>query len=416
MSKLAVYTVLTGGKEPLGDPTSDLESSNTDLEIDFICFSDNTTLRSNVWQCRRLDTHSLPPEKSSRRPKILPHEYLSDYKYSLYMDNICKLKRLPRVSDLRSNNASNYCYKLFRHNTRNLIAEEALAIARIGYDDAHTLISQLDSYGKILPLETISPLSTCTVLLREHNHYQVVKHGINWWEHVLNFSKRDQMSFDFCRITTGLEVTYLTGNKFENDLIHPHANASNSRVLANADRSRFDWLQKFYIAAGLDANLANERAALEGKRPREDFELLLYLHGSSFGRHHMPRRNASDKLREILSTLTNDSKAVTALWRDNFRTSYWHTNEHEFLRLLNAINSYFGTNTISALKYQTDLDRRALLTAIGESEKSVLLIFNANHSDKAFITQFFDESKANSRTMKVILFSHDQQSPWCIGF
>jgi ABC-type siderophore export system fused ATPase/permease subunit len=119
---------------------------------------------------------------------------------------------------------------------------------------------------------------------------------------------------------------------------------------------------------------------------------------------------------EILSTLTNDSKAVTALWRDNFRTSYWHTNEHEFLCLLNVINSYFGTNTISALKYQTDLDRRALLTAIGESEKSVLLVFNANDSDKAFIRQFFDESKAKSRTMKVILFSHDNQSPWCIGF
>jgi len=416
MSKLAVYTVLTGGKEPLGDPKSDLESSNTDLEIDFICFSDNPTLTSNVWQCRRLDTHSLPPEKSSRRPKILPHEYLSDYKYSLYMDNICKLKRLPRMSDLRNNNSSNYCYKLFRHNTRNLIAEEALAIARFGYDAAHTLISQLDAYNKIVPLEKISPLSTCTVLLREHNHHQVIKHGINWWEHVLNFSKRDQMSFDFCRISTGMEVTYFTGNKFENELIHPHANASNGRVLANADRSRFDWLQNFYIAAGFDANLANERAALEGKRPREDFELLLYLHGSSFGRHHMPRRNASDKLIEILSTLTNDSKAVTALWRDNFRTSYWHTNEREFLCLLNIINSYFGTNTIAALKYQTDLDQRALLTAIGESEKTLLLIFNANHSDKAFIRQFFDESKAKSRTIKVILFSHDNQLPWCIGF
>jgi hypothetical protein len=119
---------------------------------------------------------------------------------------------------------------------------------------------------------------------------------------------------------------------------------------------------------------------------------------------------------EILSTLTNDSKAVTALWRDSFRTSYWHTNEHEFLCLLNVINSYFGTSTIPAFKYQKDLDRSALLTAIGESEKSVLLVFNANDSDKAFIRQFFDESKAKSRTMKVILFSHDNQSPWCIGF
>ena len=94
MHSLAVYTVLTGDKEPLGNPIARLQSAHTDLKIDFICFTDNRTLTSEVWQCRLFDAHNLPPEKSSRRPKALPHEYLYDYDFSLYLDNSCELKRL----------------------------------------------------------------------------------------------------------------------------------------------------------------------------------------------------------------------------------------------------------------------------------------------------------------------------------
>ena len=130
----------------------------------------------------------------------------------------------------------------------------------------------------------------------------------------------------------------------------------------------------------------------------------------------MPRRNTSDKLIEVLGTLTNDSKEVTALWRDDFRTSYWYTNERELFCLLNVINSYFGTNTISALKYETDLDQRTLLTAIGKSERSVILIFNANDSDKAQIEELFNESNTRTLSLKVILFSHDNACPWFLGF
>jgi hypothetical protein len=78
MKKLAIYTVLTGDKEPLGDPLLHLRSYETDLKISLICFTDKPNLESKVWEIRWFDTHSLPPEKSSRRPKILAYQYLSD--------------------------------------------------------------------------------------------------------------------------------------------------------------------------------------------------------------------------------------------------------------------------------------------------------------------------------------------------
>ena len=244
MTTLAIYTVLTGDKEPLGNPIGRLQSIETDLKIDFICFTDNPALKSNVWNCRVFDTHCLPPEKSSRRPKALPHEYLADYDYSLYMDNICELKRLPNCSDILKAPDTDYVYRVFKHSTRTVLAEEALAISSLGYDTAENLINQLDTYVQYLPLQSITPLNTCTILLRQHNHLQVIRHGRMWWEHILNFSKRDQMSFDFCRLQSSLKLNNFEGTKFENELIYEHNNAAGGRLLASFDKNKFRQLIK----------------------------------------------------------------------------------------------------------------------------------------------------------------------------
>ena len=239
MQSLAVYTVLTGDKEPLGNPIAKLQSAHTNLKINFICFTDNRALTSEVWECRLFDTHNLPPEKSSRRPKALPHEYLYDYDFSLYLDNICELKRLPNFSDLCPSTHENYVYRLFKHSSRTALTQEAIAISSLGYDTADNLIHQLETYAQQMPLSNIAPLSTCTILLRAHNHLPVIRHGRMWWEHILNFSKRDQMSFDFCRIRTGLRLNWFEGTKFDNDLIYPHNNSSDNRVLASFDEQEF---------------------------------------------------------------------------------------------------------------------------------------------------------------------------------
>jgi adhesin transport system outer membrane protein len=78
-TRLTIYTVLTGAKEALGDPLAELDAGAppSDLDIDWVCFTDDPDLRSSVWQIRWLD-EPLPPERLSRRPKMLPHEYLPD--------------------------------------------------------------------------------------------------------------------------------------------------------------------------------------------------------------------------------------------------------------------------------------------------------------------------------------------------
>ena len=147
MKALAIYTVLTGYKEPLVTPIGRLMSIETDLKIDFICFTDNPNLKSNVWNCRVFDTHCPPPGKSSRRPKALPHEYLADYDYSLHMDDMSELKHLPNRADLLESLGEECVYRVFKHSTRTFLAEEAVAINSLSYDTAVYLINYLGIFA-----------------------------------------------------------------------------------------------------------------------------------------------------------------------------------------------------------------------------------------------------------------------------
>ncbi len=347
MSAIAIYTVLTGDKEPIGDPVARLSSPCTDLDINFICFTDNPNLCSNTWEIRHLDTHSLPPEKSSRRPKAMPHVYLPDYKYSLYLDNICELKRYPTSQDLKPRLNSSYLYRLFKHSSRQSLVEEALAVASLGYEKGGTLIDQLHAYEKQIPLSSINPLSTCTVLLREHNHNAIKSHGILWWEHILNFSKRDQLSFDYCRLITKTQVDYFSGTKFDNDLIWHHSNVNNKRILASFDKEKFDWLQKKRGKSN-DAKKDNDPDHSEiralSNHDSAELELLAYLTRSPLGKFYMPRLGLADTLQSIFTPYRGKIKSVLGLYaKESCLLSL-----EEFTASVNAIALYLQAEQINS--------------------------------------------------------------------
>ena len=358
MSAIAIYTVLTGDKEPIGDPVARLSSPCTDLDIKFICFTDNPNLCSNTWEIRLIDTHSLPPEKSSRRPKAMPHVYLPDYKYSLYLDNICELKRYPTSQDLKPRLNSCYLYRLFKHSSRQSLVEEALAVAALGYEKGEVLIDQLNAYEKQIPLSSINPLSTCTVLLREHNHNDIKSHGILWWEHILNFSKRDQISFDYCRLTTKTHVDYFSGTKFDNDLIWNHNNASNTRILASFDREKFDWLQKrrgHPNGAKEDNDSCHSEIRALSNHNSAELELLAYLTRSPLGKFHMPRLGLTDTLQSVFTPYRGQIQTVLGLYAKE--TSF--LSLEEFTASTKAIALYLRAEQINVAPHESSFPLKA---------------------------------------------------------
>lgn len=296
--RIVIYTALIGDKEPLGNPIAALESRDTDLDIDFVCFTDNYALRSDVWRFHYIDSNHLPPEKLSRRPKALPHEYLAEWDASLYIDNIVTFKRLPRAADLATKEP--YLFRVYRHATRRHPGEEADAIVMIGYDDAATICRQLDFYARLRPIESITPLSTCTVILRSHNHQDLIRFGITWWEQILNFSKRDQMSFDFAAIHTGCRIESLPGLKHDNDLIHNPINVQEGRVKASFDPVRYAWRHRHDPLAKQNPQAHFLAATVNGDaeyaRRVSLFDYICHKRQSSLGSHVAPRRRVAEAL------------------------------------------------------------------------------------------------------------------------
>jgi hypothetical protein len=303
-TRLVVYTALIGAKESLANPLADLNPGATsDLDIDYVCVTDNPELRSPVWRMLRIPSGHVPAEKLSRRPKALPNEYFPDCQYSLYIDNTVSFRRLPQASDLQT--LRPYLFKAFRHATRSNPLEEAAAVAMLGYDDVGTICRQLGFYAASRPLSSISPLTTATVLLRDHGCPEVQRFGTLWWESVLAFSKRDQLSFDFALQESRCEVEYFEGSTHENPFIHWNGSLGQHRVRASFDTLRYAWMHRDDPEAQRDprahflAHPAETDAAYQ--KPAPLLEYVCWQQGSSLGSEISPRRGLSGPLESLLA-------------------------------------------------------------------------------------------------------------------
>lgn len=301
--RLVIYTVLIGQKEALRNPLETLPAgATTDLALDFVCITDNPALQSPVWRFQPLGDRHLPAEKLSRRPKAMPHEYFPDHTHSLYIDNTVSFKRLPQASDLAT--PRSHLFRAFRHSTRNGPDQEAAVLATLGYEDVPTLCRQLDFYAAQRPLATVTPLTTGTVLLRSHHHPTLRRFGQLWWESILAFSKRDQISLDYARLESGAEIDYFEGITRDNELVHWNGSYTQNRIKANFDTKRYAWQHRHdpdavrnpkahYLAHG-----NGQDEAYLSDTTMLDF--LCWKHGASLGSQVAPRRQMAETLEALL--------------------------------------------------------------------------------------------------------------------
>lgn len=314
--RLVVYTALVGPKEALADPLAELPPGATsDLELDFVCVTDNLGLTSPVWRMLPMPGGHLPAEKLSRRPKALPHAYFPDHDFSLYVDNTVAFRRLPQAADLET--AAPYVFKAFRHATRSNPEQEAAAVAMLGYDDVNVICEQMAFYGERGPLAEITPLTTATVLLREHRRPEIRRFGEVWWESVLAFSKRDQLSFDFARQHAGCAVEYWPGGTHDNEFIRWQGSLSQRRVKASFDARRYAWQHRDDAEAQSNpkAHFLAHHAGNDAPwlKPAALFELVCQMHGSSLGRHVSPRRSVAALLEPALAVERREGRRYLLL-------------------------------------------------------------------------------------------------------
>ena len=85
--KVIIYTAIFGGYDELVEPDYIPE------DCDFVCFTDSTHFKSDVWDIRVVKPYYEEPVRNSRYYKTKPHVFFPDYEISLWIDGTINVKK-----------------------------------------------------------------------------------------------------------------------------------------------------------------------------------------------------------------------------------------------------------------------------------------------------------------------------------
>ena len=209
--KIVVYTAIFGEKDKLKDPK--YLPPNTD----FICFTDDKNLKSNIWKVIYVNPPFSDPVRCARYIKIMPHLFLSDYKQSIWIDGNMIVKGNIRKA-LRKYLKNGFTLATYDHKflkkrilkifwkvnksfARNCVYKEADDLLRrmengFYLDDPNLIKNQVKKY-KELGYPENNGLAATMIVYRRHNNKELIKVMEDWWDELKNGSRRDQLSFNF---------------------------------------------------------------------------------------------------------------------------------------------------------------------------------------------------------------------------
>lgn len=191
INKKVVYTCITGGYDSLKEPAYISDG------FDYVCFTDNLELKSNVWEIRPLpkETEELSQVKKQRYVKINPHKVLSEYDLSIWIDGniIPKGDMNEFVNSALKDDCNVY---VPQHPIRQCIYDEAKAVVSMRKDKKEIVNPQIEGYEKEGFPKKCGLLQS-NVLLRRHNEEDCIKLMEDWFAELKEKSHRDQLSFNY---------------------------------------------------------------------------------------------------------------------------------------------------------------------------------------------------------------------------
>src|SRR6056300_1141544 len=215
--KIAIYTSIFGGYDDLIDHQYQMDG------VDYICFTDRD-LESETWKVIKSTPIYNEPNRNAKKYKILPHRYLKDYDYSIWIDGNIKV-----ISDIRAL-CNGDSYKVYDHmqvfDKRNCIYDEAQAILNFGKinsertpergiknwkDNPKLITNQVNRYS-LEGYPKNNGLATNPIIIRNHHNLDVIKNMEDWWLEIKHNSKRDQLSFNYIAWKNQFNFVYLKGD------------------------------------------------------------------------------------------------------------------------------------------------------------------------------------------------------------
>lgn len=185
--RICIYTTIFGNRD-------DLPTLNTSLRnVDFVCFSDREH-ESKDWEVIIVDKEFDSDNLNAKRFKVLPHKYLKGYDASLFVDantffhgNLDELLKCYLVHEP---------FVMWKHPERSDLNWEVGAIIAHKRHRPLEVINQIKAYSEMgIPKDT--GLAEGSFIWRTHDSVVLNLFMEEWWDHILTFSERDQLSLSF---------------------------------------------------------------------------------------------------------------------------------------------------------------------------------------------------------------------------
>ena len=208
--KICVYTCMTGNYDNIK------EIPKKEKGIDYYCFTNNKNIKSNTWNVIYIEDLELSNVELARRTKILGTPLINEkYDIIMWMDAAVTFQKNIRdfIDTYLEKNDS---FVAFKHGNRKNIKEEMHACFRFNKEEKDKIERLIDFYEKE-NYQYDNGLIESTVFIKRPKNKKVIETSKLWFDMIRNYSKRDQLSFNYCIKKTGLKVKWINEKVFDND-------------------------------------------------------------------------------------------------------------------------------------------------------------------------------------------------------
>ena len=241
MNKFVIYTAIVGKYDEI------LQPKVVDSQFDYILFSNDINKKNiGVWLIRPIKYYNKDQIKIARWVKTHPEDLLPEYEFSIWMDANIQIE-----SDFIYNRTNELFVKNFPissiiHPERNCIYEEMFIVFFWNYESITTIIRWSNFLQRNLFPCNIG-LNETNILFRNHLSPKVMEIDRLWWSFINEYSRRDQLSFNYVlwKLQLCCEPLLPLNQSVHNSKHFNYINHANSRKKACAQNKDFSWFQHY---------------------------------------------------------------------------------------------------------------------------------------------------------------------------
>ena len=189
--KIAIYTAIFGGYDELKEP------KYISPACDYFVFTDMAVPENSAW--KKIDYSFLEKTKDmdayhlSKFFKIFPNEFFKEYDYSIWVDGTTTI-----VADLYPfiDRLGDKTIGMFDNPVHDCVYIESNFLLYYNRVQENVIKKQIDHYKKN-GFPKHYGMFECTIIARKHNDKTCLKLMNEWWDEIIKFSMRDQISFPY---------------------------------------------------------------------------------------------------------------------------------------------------------------------------------------------------------------------------